>query len=230
MKEERFRRLLRKIALPAFLIVLVLTFGFSLWSIARGNESVTGGPSPVPGASTPTAVDSWPEKEAILSGVGTQQALARLEQPTRPSNSRQLHPSLTVVAQGQSGIIESPSVPFHSGDVRINNAWKSEEGSSYLIAYAGWLPADPAQGIVIIYSDATHKTARYPTPDKRGAVRIVEVKGSRLILTSEDGDVFYFDILALCYARDLDEVLPTITPLPSEAATASPWGMLTPYP
>jgi hypothetical protein len=50
-------------------------------------------------------------------------------------------------------------------------------------------------------------------------VRISEVKGDYLVLTSNDGETFYFDIPGQGLVSSLDEILPTVTPMP----TATPW-------
>jgi hypothetical protein len=187
-------------------------------------------PYPMAGDSTESPDTLSEEKYATLDRVATEQAAAKTGQPTRPSDPVAIQPSLTIAAIEQTGIIENPSVPFHSGDVRIENAWKSGAEAGYIIVYAGWLPKEPEQGIVIVYSDSTHAKTRHLTPQKNGSVRIVDVSGSKLILQSQDGETFYFDFLALQFVSSLDIVLPTATAIPPESGLASPSVIGTPYP
>jgi hypothetical protein len=70
-------------------------------------------------------------------------------------------------------------------------------------------------------------TQNYPTPEKYGAVHIVQEAKFRLVLKTDNENTFYFDVPAQKYVSSLTEIVPTITPIPSPFTTITP---VNPYP
>jgi hypothetical protein len=104
-------------------------------------------------------------------------------------------------------------------DFKINNAWQELINGNYILIFAGSLARDPDQGVILVESDSPGGSGGYLTPGKNGAVRIVEVKGYRLVLETQTKVIFYFDVPARSFVNSLDEVVSTATPRPIHTTT-----------
>jgi hypothetical protein len=86
-----------------------------------------------------------------------------------------------------------------------------------IAVYAGYDTEDPDQGVVIVSRfgpNALIDESWNDTPTKSGSVRIVDAVGERLILNSDGGETFYFDVPGDRFVNSLSDVVPTITPRP----------------
>jgi hypothetical protein len=116
--------------------------------------------------------------------------------------------------QGEPNMLPD-KVHIRGSDVKIENVWQEKVLGGYVQAYAGSLAKDSTQGIVIVLSESPGlEGGRFLTPQKSGAVRIVEADGFRLVLQANGGETYYFDIPSLSFVSSLDEIVPTATPLP----------------
>jgi hypothetical protein len=65
------------------------------------------------------------------------------------------------------------------------------------------------------YSDSPHQNdVVIESPIQAGELTITGAVGERLILISEQGQIFYFDVPALSFVNSLEELVPTATPVP----------------
>lgn len=113
-----------------------------------------------------------------------QQALAPAEPPPTPAPPPPL----------REGIYDIDVVPLVK-NFRISNHWNGTQGPERLQVYAGSLITDPSQGFVVVRllrKDSSPVTS-HPTPERAGAVRIVNVEAGRLTLVSTSGKVWVFD-------------------------------------
>lgn len=99
-------------------------------------------------------------------------------------------------------------------------AWIKVSSNDRIIVWAGFDYHDESQGMVIVEherSDFIWPYDRYinRTPSRSGAVQIIDAVGSRLILESEEGAVFYFDVPSGEFANTLDQIIPSMTPAPT---------------
>jgi hypothetical protein len=149
-----------------------------------------------------------------------------------PNKTPELPPPITD-EPFPTGIFEGQGQEYKPSVARINNRWQGIVDGEYVTIWAGAPTNDLEQGILFIwrtYAKREHsRGARYLTPEKAGSIRIVDVQANRLILSTEDGDVFYFDVPGERFVSSLEEEVPTITPIPTSlpTATAPPYN---PYP
>lgn len=136
--------------------------------------------------------------------------------PTRPPKSL---PSGTPAGVGVITInVGMPPMPIRRMYSLDSLAWVESFGNTDLIVYAGALNNDSTQGMVyVVRSDSIDFPAgsEYLTSTKRGALRITGARSERLILLSNDGTEFYFDVPGRTFVNSLAQVVPTAVPLPT---------------
>ena len=119
-------------------------------------------------------------------------------------------PFVTGVFVGQ------PGAYFHAFEAKIENHWKGIVNGNRVIVFAGAWVKDPSQGFIAVQTAPKKGKpiwGYYPSAAKLGALRIVDTKGSRLIIQSaNDKDVLFFDVPALSFVNSLDEVVTPSTP------------------
>jgi len=125
------------------------------------------------------------------------------------------HPSIN--PPRPTGIIDVPDPSFYAQGYAILNSWQQNVNGSWIQAYAGNLVNDPSQGIVIVVLAWSDRSQGGPvmTPTKSGSVKIVAEQNNRLTLQSDNGTVYYFDVLGMTFTPSLTEVVPTVTLLPT---------------
>jgi hypothetical protein len=158
-------------------------------------------------------------KIEILSRVVTQRAMIKetagitpYSTPAPPQDSHLL-----------TGLYEGGTSDFHAWEADIKNIWRQYIGKGeYIGVYAGELgTGTPYPGRGVIYVLRINATSRkgtreeYLLPEGTGWVRVSEVRGDYLILTSKEGKTFYFYLPGQQFVDSLDEVVPTLTPLPT---------------
>ena len=223
-------------------IGLVAVSVFGLLLAQRTQNSASTGINPVPFL---TPVPSPPAVEAPLATVTELPTLPATETsqaqatPTPQETEADIGAILTQkwivyatweqyltanpIVQGTppTGILEEGGADFYypTYDVIIYNKWQDvvNENGEWASIYAGSMYTDPTQGLVLVITDGPIVT--YTTPIKAGAVRIVDVQNLHLILLSEDGTTFYFDVLGERFVDSLTEVAPTVTPYRSSTPT-----------
>jgi hypothetical protein len=126
-----------------------------------------------------------------------------------------------VLGTPPTGILEGGGADFHypNHDVIIKNHWQDviNENGEWASMYAGSLYTDPTHGLVLVITQGPLVT--YLTPIKAGALRIVDVQNLHLVLLSDGGTTFYFDVLGQSFVDSLTEVAPTVTPYRSSTPT-----------
>jgi hypothetical protein len=104
--------------------------------------------------------------------------------------------------------------------------WYEEIGDKRIIVYAGGLRDYPgvapgaSQGFVSIEVETLAGEelpggGDYLTPTKAGPVRIIDAKRDRLVLRSDKGVTFYFDVPGRRFVSSLTEIVPTATVQPT---------------
>ena len=150
-----------------------------------------------------------------------------------PNKTPELPPPITD-EPFPTGIFEGQGQEYRRSVYLINNRWQGVVDGEYVTIWAGALTKTPDQGILLIwrtYANRDHsRDARYLTPEKAGSIRIAEVQANRLILNTEDGHVFYFDVPGERFVASLEEEVPTITPIPTALPTGTPYNPYNPYP
>jgi hypothetical protein len=97
-------------------------------------------------------------------------------------------------------------------------AWIKDDPDDYYIVWAGVDADDENQGVIIVDRQllkADWGESWIDTPIKSGPVRIVDAVGDRLILNSEDGTTFYYDLPSASFVSSLSEIVPSLTPAPT---------------
>lgn len=163
---------------------------------------------PATGTSWNEATQSAQETESYVATV-----LADRQSVLATAYQRQTDQPI-VLGTPPTGIIEGGGADFHypNHDVIIKNHWQNviNENGEWASMYAGSLYTDPTQGLVLVVTQGPLVT--YLTPIKAGALRIVEVQNLHLVLLSDNGTIFYFDVLGQSFVDSLTEVAPTVTP------------------
>ena len=96
------------------------------------------------------------------------------------------------------------------------NGWSGLVNGDIFIIYAGALPSDAEQGVIIMVTTMPSGTSieQFETSTKHGALRAVSQQKDRLTLIAADGTVFYFDIAKHQFVASISEVAPSDTPSP----------------
>jgi hypothetical protein len=118
------------------------------------------------------------------------------------------------------GIDNIPSGPFSESVFTTVNSWRKTTPDRYYLVYAGFLTRDAGQGAVYVLHPDISYFILYITPDRRGAVRVVEESGTTITLQSTEGVLFYFDAVHEQFVDAQGTPIPTSTPLP---ATPTPF-------
>lgn len=140
-----------------------------------------------------------------------------------------LQVALTRIAdRAPTGINENPvHASFLPKNFLVGNAWRNELAGKVYIIYAGANDIDTEQGAVIVAIPEDFDVSMYLTPSRNGIVRVVDVKNGTLVLQTEKGMIFYFNILGRKFTSSLNEVVPTITPvtfgLPPTLSLSNPY-------
>lgn len=157
------------------------------------------------------------EKLNTISMMATQRVEGKTYQPTRQA-SMQATPTIEVASiKLPDGIDNHPSIPFSESVVTVLNSWRKTTDDRYYLVYAGFLTQDTKQGAILVLHPSTHNFMQYNTPDNRGGVKVVEEKGTIIILQSDEGIPFYFDIAREQFVDLNGTPIPTNTPMPATA-------------
>jgi len=171
-------------------------------------------------------------KLQILYSQATQQAIGIQQLTAMPANGKTfVPPTFEFKGQRETGIIQYPSVPFPSTEYKITNAWQDMVDGKYVLVFAGTLANDPEQGVVIVLVESPRQYRQYLTPTKSGAISITDAKGLRLVIRSSDNnEIYYFDVPAQKFVNSLDEIVPTATALPTQTVPLATMTPSFPYP
>lgn len=145
--------------------------------------------------------------------------LAKPGKPFHTPRAETPDPTKVFKVEGAFGLINAP-IPFSPQFVKIKNIWKGRGDKGIKMVYAGNYTKDPEQGVVIVSHQGSQNDGFYPTPFKVGSVMIKSSNGMVLLLSSETGDLFSFDVTTEEY---LDQLTPAPTGIvPNVEATAYP--------
>jgi len=137
------------------------------------------------------------------------------------------YPYLQGIFEGQ------PGAYFHAFEAKIENHWKGVINGNRVIVFAGAWVKDPDQGFLAVQTAPSKGKPVWnfiPSATKAGALRIVEVKGSRLIIQQENNKhLLFFDVPTLSFINSLDEVV-TTSPPTQILNTVQPSLTTNPYP
>jgi hypothetical protein len=195
-------------------------------------------PSPVSGTLVPIFVQDLQEEKEALKGknlseemrhsletkvaidgrMSTQWAIYEKATPIPATYEIRHFPTPTFPV----GLQEGGTSDFHTWEAIIQNSWSQFVNNDYVIIYAGELGYGtdyPGRGMVYVLRETSqgrggHRN-EYLLPEGTGWVRISEVKGDYLVLTSKEGKTFYFYVPGQQFVPSLTDVVPTVTPLPT---------------
>jgi hypothetical protein len=128
---------------------------------------------------------AFAEKRATL--------MARPANPNPKDIVETADPTFSKGFEEADGIVVVP-VPYSPMNYRIKNVWKGKIDQDKVLVYAGAITNDKDQGIVIIRYIKNNESYFFLSPSKSGILTITGYEGSILRLSSEQDDVFYFDV------------------------------------
>ena len=170
-------------------------------------------------------IQAWETMIAVCENIPPETGIPRVTRQFIPYTPP---PFTTGIFEGQ------PGAYFHAFEAKIENHWKGIVNGEQVIVFAGALVKDPSQGFIAVRSRSRRSGQPsggfFLSPTKAGALRIVDAKGSRLVIhQANDTKLLYFDVPALTYVNSLDEL---VTPgAPTEILpTAQPTTIPYPYP
>jgi hypothetical protein len=78
------------------------------------------------------------------------------------------------------------------------------------LVLAGYFSTKPEYGVVMVRFEQGKNihNQTYLTPNPVGGVKIINVKGLRLVLIADNEDILYFDVPGETFVSSLDEVVP----------------------
>ena len=152
----------------------------------------------------------------IVSRMATQRAggQTRRPTPTRPVSMPETPANQVFGMKLPDGIDDHPSAPFSESVVTVLNSWRKTTDDRYYLVYAGFLTQDTQQGAILVFHPSVNHFQQYNTPDNSGGVRVVEEKGTTIILQSTQGTLFYFDAAKEQFVDSNGIPIPTYTPMP----------------
>jgi hypothetical protein len=228
-----FSRLQLYILIGAFIIVILVLL---LWS----NASSLGALQAISGTPTPTAwyADLPPEKRTIAIRIEQERQTALKETPSGlitkvippPPTPLPIDVQLGGIARRAAGagtIVESGQAPFPSYYLFLNK-WYEIANGKVIQVFAGAQRSDPLQGgkyldkpwpglVIVSVSAPDFKTffpkegGEYRTPLRVGPVNVTDAVGERLVLVSDSGTTFYFDVPTRQFVPSLIGAAPTLT-------------------
>jgi hypothetical protein len=175
-----------------------------------------------------------PEKQEYLEWEAQYRALAEtLPKAPRDPNDGPFGPEelqgppVTVPhrAAGAGAIIDNGLAPFPGFVYGIENQWYERTNDELIKVYAGFLREDSDQGMVLMSVTGAEKSVDDPrnglhlTPMKAGALRITDAEGELLIMMSESGREFRFDVAQGWFVYPLLEPTPSPTQEPAAPLT-----------
>jgi hypothetical protein len=119
---------------------------------------------------------------------------------------------------GYGILYESPPSSDSSNKYRFDGLiWEERTNNGVTWVRGGQARELPVQGAirVSIATDSYNSDVVIESPVQAGELTITGAVGERLILTSEQGQTFYFDVPALRFVDSLEESVPTATPAPT---------------
>jgi len=138
-------------------------------------------------------------------------------------------PTLPATPAGAGKIVYRDDLPGQLLGMTIVNTWFENAGDRTFQIFAGADLSDPSQGLLYVGERLLDfrelpDGGYYTPPTKEGALRIVDAQGERLILQSENGTTFYFDVRGQTFVSSISEVVPTATfwPTPPPEPTKTP--------
>ena len=119
-------------------------------------------------------------------------------------------------------LVEEPPVILHgdeAGAYELSDlAWEQWTYDSFITIWAGQMNASPDQGVLWVQIIPHYKPYQdkiiVQSPIPAGRLNIIGAVKDRLILRSNHGRTFYFDVPSLIFANSLVESVPTATPIP----------------
>ncbi len=138
------------------------------------------------------------ERMAAEQAVGAQLPRRDKVAPPLPAAALESWP-----APVQEGIFEGSQGLIRPSSADIRNVWQGERNGVLLQVFAGSLPDDPAQGIVVVVQaspeEMGRKTEWIRPPVETGALQIIEARESLLIMTGQDGTSLTFNLDTLSF-------------------------------
>lgn len=199
------------------IIAIFTVFGLSRVFGAPWSSNPTPFPTDYPGPKqTIVVAEAQTREAAYLTPLPTGGLKLTGPQPT-PMPEQIYGPSGTPMGTGILTEFGSPRAFYMDQFRGHGHAWFQRVGHLEIAVYAGYDTEDPDQGVVIVSRFGPNgliDESWNDTPTKSGSVWIVDAVGERLILSSEGGETFYFDVPGDQFTDSLDEIVPTITPAP----------------
>jgi len=197
--------------------IATLVFGISLaLGLPRGS-SPTPFPTNYPGPKqTIVVAEEMTREAAVLTPIPT--GGSKLSERPTPMEIEIYGPPGTPVGSGMVTEHFGLASAYYMGLFEHTGlAWFENVGREVILVYPGVSTQDPSQGVIIVTRSGGSRgmdESWHETPVKSGSIKIVDAVGERLILDSEGGDTFYFDVPADRFVNSLSEVVPTITARP----------------
>jgi len=139
------------------------------------------------------------EQMAAEQAAGAQAPRQEKVAPPLPAAALQTQaepqPELEGIFEGSQGLIK-PAM----ADIR--NVWQAERDGILIQVFAGALPDQPEQGLVLIVQirpDLRRTMEMRQAPGATGALRIIEARQALLLLAAEDGSRLTFDLNTLSF-------------------------------
>src|SRR5258706_5035960 len=101
--------------------------------------------------------------------------------------------------------------------VTVVSSWYADIDGQYISVFAGSDYNDPSQGAIFVAINGSllpPESGKFLTPDRSGPVHIVGAQGERLILRSDQGKTYYFDVPGRRFTTSLTDSAPSVTPVP----------------
>jgi len=111
-------------------------------------------------------------------------------------------------AQGQpapqpSGILNTHESPFRQGEFTVRDAWHGPVGSTWLLVYAGGSGTGQHPGGLRLFTEThgggepyTTYVGAYDAPGADSPLTITGVSGTTMVLQSDSGRTYHFDLKA----------------------------------
>jgi hypothetical protein len=188
-------------------------------------------------AATPAAQET---QNSLTQAIQTQQAAQQTAVALSTDDRQELYPitinklpnsdvilanKLDGTLAGYGTLIEDPIILQDDYEVH-DLAWEEWTYDVFISVWAGQMREMSSQGIVWVRISANHtreyQSVAVKSPVQSGGLNIIGAVDERLILTSDQGKTFYFDVPSLRFVDTFDESVPIATPVPTPTLAFPP--------
>jgi len=162
------------------------------------------------------------EYKQNVQAIAINEPQKSLEEVCRSIQMEETSLNKQLLDEKPGGIFEVQEDVLGEEGYLINTLWRGNYNGYEVEVYAGSLLDDTQKGLVILHIPGLELFKVILDPQPQGALRIQQVEGYRLQLTSTSAANLYFDLPAQQFVQDLSKSLAVVDLPPAPTPIADP--------